>query len=331
MAIIEIKNLTKKFNGLTAVDNVSLDIEEGELFGFLGPNGAGKTTTISMLSTTLRPTSGTATLAGFDIIKEQHDVRQNIGIVFQDPSLDTELTGRENLRFHGRMYNMPHDLREQRIAEVLELVELTDKADIVVKKYSGGMKRRLEIARGLMHHPKVLFLDEPTLGLDPQTRRRLWSYIHNLNKSENVTMMLTTHYMDEADKLCNRVGIIDRGKIVAVDTNHNLKKVVGGDVVTLGTDNPQKLRAALETEVKVGKIEVKEDSITFVISDGDHFIPQIIKCAEHRGIDISSVHSDEPSLEDVFIHYTGKRVRDKEADEKDNFRDHVRQRQKMRR
>jgi len=326
MAIIELKNLTKKFNGFTAVDNVSLQIQEGELFGFLGPNGAGKTTTISMLSTILTPTSGTATLAGFDIIREQHDVRQNIGIVFQDPSLDIELTGRENLSFHGRMYNMSRELREKRTAEVLKLVELENKADVIVKKYSGGMKRRLEIARGLMHHPKVLFLDEPTLGLDPQTRRRLWDYIHELNTKENVTIMLTTHYMDEADQLCDRVGIIDRGKIVAVDTNEQLKKVVGGDVVILGTNKPAELKATLEKESAFSKIEKYDSKVKLVAADGDKMIPRIVRCAEEKGIDINFVHSEHPTLEDVFIHYTGRSIREEEADSKEIFKNHARMR-----
>lgn len=326
MPIIEIKKLTKKFNGLTAVDNVSLNIEEGELFGFLGPNGAGKTTTISMLSTTLRPTSGTAKLAGFDIVKQQHDVRQNIGIVFQDPSLDIELTGRENLSFHGRMYDMERALREKRTAEVLKLVELDDKADVLVKKYSGGMKRRLEIARGLMHHPKVLFLDEPTLGLDPQTRRRLWAYIHELNEKENVTIMLTTHYMDEADQLCDRVGIIDKGKMVAVDTSQNLKKVVGGDIVILGTDKPSDLKAALDKEPIFEDVKKYDSRVKLVVRDGDKMIPRIIRCAEDRNIDINFVHSEHPTLEDVFIHYTGRSIRDEEADSQDRFKAHVRMR-----
>lgn len=324
MTIIELKKLTKKFNGFTAVDNIDLSIEEGELFGFLGPNGAGKTTTISMLSTTLHPTSGTAVLAGYDIKKEQHDVRQNIGIVFQDQSLDTELTGRENLNFHGRMYNMNKELRESRVSEVLALVELQDKADVIVKKYSGGMKRRLEIARGLMHHPKILFLDEPTLGLDPQTRRRLWDYIKKLNQSENVTIMLTTHYMDEADQLCDRIGIIDNGKIVAVDSNEKLKQVIGGDVVILKADKVEDLKKLLLKKNITKKVDIEKDSLKFVAADGDHVIPDIIRSAEKQGIDICYVHSNHPSLEDVFIHYTGKKIRDEVSDGKDQFKNNMR-------
>ncbi len=217
------KNLTKRFNSLKAVDSVSLEIEEGELFGLLGPNGAGKTTFISMLATMRRPSSGSAQLCGYDVVKSQDDVRKCIGIVFQDPSLDDELYGTENLDMHARLYHMKSGERKKRTKEVLRLMGLTSKARMQVKTYSGGMKRRLEIARGLMHKPRVLFLDEPTLGLDPQTRRNIWNFIKKLKK-EGVTIILTTHYMEEADYLCDRVAIIDHGKIIALDTPKRLKK-----------------------------------------------------------------------------------------------------------
>ncbi|MFX1509288.1 MAG: ATP-binding cassette domain-containing protein [Promethearchaeota archaeon] len=234
MSIIEVKELTKVFDEeLTAVDHVSFSVEEGEIFGFLGPNGAGKTTTLNMLATILRPTSGTAVVNGFDIHKDPDSVRRSIGFVFQDPTLDIELTGRENLDFHGRLYGLTKKERQDRIKEILEVVQLTDRADAFVKTYSGGMKRRLEIARGLLHYPKVLFLDEPTLGLDPQTRRAIWDYIIKLNQENNVTIILTTHYTEEADHLCNRIQIIDFGKIVANDTPGNLKETLQGDVVGL--------------------------------------------------------------------------------------------------
>ena len=234
ISIIEVKGLTKVFNGdLTAVDNISFTVEEGEIFGFLGPNGAGKTTTLNMLATLLRPTSGTATINGFDITKDQDNVRRNIGYVFQDPTLDIELTGRENLDFHGRIYGLTKEQRKERTEEILEVVQLTERADVLVKTYSGGMKRRLEIGRGLLHYPKVLFLDEPTLGLDPQTRRAIWEYIQRLNQEQNVTIILTTHYTDEADHLCKRIQIIDFGKIVALDTAENLKARLEGDIVSL--------------------------------------------------------------------------------------------------
>ncbi|MFX0168631.1 MAG: ATP-binding cassette domain-containing protein, partial [Candidatus Hodarchaeota archaeon] len=234
MSIIEVKELTKVFNGnLTAVDNISFTVDEGEIFGFLGPNGAGKTTTLNMLATLLRPTNGTAIVNGFDILKEPDNVRRSIGFVFQDPTLDIELTGRENLDFHGRIYGLTKQQRQERIKEILEVVQLTERADVYVKTYSGGMKRRLEIARGLLHYPKVLFLDEPTLGLDPQTRRAIWEYIQRLNREQNVTIILTTHYTTEADYLCNRIQIIDFGKIVALDTTENLKAGLEGDIVSL--------------------------------------------------------------------------------------------------
>jgi len=218
-------------------------VKEGEILGFLGPNGAGKTTTLNMLATLLRPTSGTATVNGYDILAEPDAVRRSIGYVFQDTTLDIELTGRENLDFHGRLYGLERNTRQQRIKEVLELVQLTDRADNFVKTYSGGMKRRLEIARGLLHHPKVLFLDEPTLGLDPQTRRSIWEHIQRLNQEKNVTIILTTHYTEEADYLCKRILIIDFGKIVVLDTPDNLKARLEGDVVTLLFKDP----AAIET------------------------------------------------------------------------------------
>ena len=237
--IIEVKELTKVFNGeLTAVDHVSFTVEEGEIFGFLGPNGAGKTTTLNMLATILRPSSGTAIVNGFDIHDKPDDVRRSIGFVFQDPTLDIELTGRENLDFHGRLYGLNKKERQERIEEILKVVQLTDRADAFVKTYSGGMKRRLEIARGLLHYPKVLFLDEPTLGLDPQTRRAIWDYIVKLNQEQNVTIILTTHYTEEADHLCNRIQIIDFGKIVANDTPENLKATLQGDVVGLTFKDP---------------------------------------------------------------------------------------------
>ena len=237
MDIIKTEDLTKKFSDLTAVNSISFSVKKGEIFGFLGPNGAGKTTTIKMLTTLLNPTKGSALVADYDIIKKRDKVRQNIGVVFQEPALDTELTGRENLDFHARMYGLDSDKRKSRINDVLKLVDLEDKKDVFVKNYSGGMKRRLEIARGLMHFPTVLFLDEPTLGLDAQTRRAIWNYILRMNKDEGTTIFLTTHYMDEADYLCDRVGIIDRGKILIIDSTSNLKNSIGNDVITLSCSN----------------------------------------------------------------------------------------------
>lgn len=236
--IITTKNLTKKFKDLTAVDKLNLEIKEGEIFGLLGPNGAGKTTTISMLCTILKPTSGTAKVNGYDIMTQPDKVRSSIGIVFQEPSVDDLLTGRENLEIHSLIYKIPKEIRKKRVEEVLDLVGLQNRANSLVKTYSGGMRRRLELARGLMHHPKILFLDEPTLGLDPQTREHIWDYIKKLSKEEKITIVLTTHYMEEADLLCDRIAIIDSGKIVVLDSSKKLKNKVGEDIIVIKMDNP---------------------------------------------------------------------------------------------
>lgn len=318
MEAIQIKNLTKKFNGFTAVDSISLDIKEGELFGLLGPNGAGKTTTLNMLSTLLKPTSGTASVNGFDL-KEQDSVRKSIGLVFQDPSLDDELTGLQNLEMHGRLYHMPAQLREKRIEQVLKLVELEDKAKQKVKTYSGGMKRRLEIARGLMHHPKILFLDEPTLGLDPQTRRNIWEHIEKLNKTENLTIILTTHYMEEADYLCDRVAIIDHGKIIASDTPDNLKNVLGGDVLTLETPDPEGAKDLFKSEC-TGGCHVHDGKLSLSLRDGEKRIPEILRIAAKHGVVVDSVNLKKPTLEDVFIHFTGRTIREEEVSAADRMR-----------
>lgn len=224
MNIIEVKNLVKNFNGLTAVNGISFSVGKGDIFAFLGPNGAGKTTTIKILTTLLSPTSGQISLNGYDPIKQKDDVRKSFGIVFQDPSLDEELTAKENLEFHGVLYKVPKKLREERIKELLELVELWDRRDHFVKTFSGGMRRRLEIARGLLHHPKIFFLDEPTIGLDPQTRNHIWRYIKNLNKKEKITIFFTTHYIEEAEKMAKKVAIIDYGKIVGQGTSRDLMR-----------------------------------------------------------------------------------------------------------
>lgn len=222
--IIEVKNLTKKFKEFTAVDDISFTVNEGDIFAFLGPNGAGKTTTIKMLTTLLKPTEGEIILNGFDAVKNSDNVRKSFGIVFQDPSLDDELSAFENMEFHGVLYGVPKKVRKERIKQLLEMVDLWDKKDKLVKTFSGGMKRRLEIARGLLHHPKILFLDEPTLGLDPQTRNHIWKYIKELNKKEKVTVFLTTHYMDEAEKMSNKIAVIDHGNIITQGTVNELKK-----------------------------------------------------------------------------------------------------------
>src|SRR5574341_488201 len=248
--IIEVKNLVRKFGEFTAVKGVSFEVKPGEIFGFLGPNGAGKTTTINMLCTLLKPTDGQAIVNGFDVRRQQDAVRKSIGLIFQDPSLDERLTGRENLRFHAMLYDVSQSDFNKRADEVLAMVDLTDKAGEVVRNYSGGMKRRLEIARGLLHHPRVLFLDEPTIGLDPQTRRHIWDYLLKLRQSEGVTMFMTTHYMDEAEN-CDRIAVIDHGDIVALDTPDRLKRMVGGDILTVRTSDNALATKKLQTEHKI--------------------------------------------------------------------------------
>lgn len=320
MDIIVTENLTKTFDGCTAVDHIKFSVKEGEVFGFLGPNGAGKTTTIKMLTTLLYPTLGSASIAGFDILKQRAKVRENIGVVFQEPALDTELTCRENLDFHARMYGLSPDIRKKRIIEVLTLVDLLDKKDVLVKNYSGGMKRRLEIARGLMHSPRVLFLDEPTLGLDAQTRRAIWDYIKKLNKDENTTIFLTTHYMDEADFLCHRIGIIHHGKILVMNAVDVLKKSVGNDVITLSCSDCPVLQKRLEKEPWISQITPHGSFITLGVERGEEKIPVIFDIARAVNVKISSIDVRKPTLDDVFLHYTGRRMREQTTEAPANKR-----------
>ena len=322
--VIETNKLTRKFNGFTAVDSINLQIRKGELFGLLGPNGAGKTTTLSMLSTIRRPTSGTARVNGFDVNTQQDEVRNSIGIVFQDPSLDDELTAYENLDFHAMLYGMPAGQRIERIKEVLELVELSEKRNEQVKRFSGGMKRRLEIARGLIHHPKVLFLDEPTLGLDPQTRRNIWDHIREMNKSEDVTVVITTHYMEEADSLCDRVAVIDQGKIIALDSPDKLKHSLGGDIISLEADAG--LLPHLKKIKNIKKIKRMNGEMSISAQDAEHVIPAIFEIAQKNKIEIHSISLRHPTLEDVFLQLTGKSIRDEKAGAMDMFRTRIRSR-----
>ncbi|MBI4173485.1 MAG: ATP-binding cassette domain-containing protein [Candidatus Aenigmarchaeota archaeon] len=313
---IATKNLTKEFGRNRAVASISLEIKQGEIFGLLGPNGAGKTTTISMLSTLIQPTSGSAQVSGFGL-ERQDEIRKAIGIVFQDPSLDDELTGKENLDFHGRLYHMPSQLRAIRISAVLKLVGLEDKAGQQVKTYSGGMKRRLEIARGLMHHPKILFLDEPTLGLDPQTRRGIWDYISKLNQREKVTIILTTHYMEEADALCDRIAIIDRGKIIALGTPTSLKDSLGGDVLVIEAIEVEKLASLLNG---TGKTKITAGQLSVTVHNGERMAPKLLAIAAKHKIKITSLSLKKPTLEDVFIRHTGRTIREEEASPLDMMR-----------
>jgi ABC-2 type transport system ATP-binding protein len=318
-AIIEVKNLVKKYGNLEAVKGISFQVMEGEVFGFLGPNGAGKTTTISILCTLLSPTSGTALVNGYDVARQKDEVRESIGLVFQDPSLDERLTARENLLFHAFAYRVPKGEREKRINEVLGMVELSDRADDLVETFSGGMKRRLEIARGLLHYPKVLFLDEPTLGLDPQTRNSIWEYIHHLRKEEGITIFMTTHYMDEAEN-CDRIAIIDYGRIVALDTPEGLKALVGGDVIRLTTEDDREAEKLLLERYGVKMIQDR-DCLCFEVEGGDSFIPKLIREFPLR-IDSISLH--RPTLEDVFLKLTGHEIRPEASDEVDKIRSFIR-------
>lgn len=320
MQVIEVQELVRRFGDFVAVDGVSFAVEEGEIFGFLGPNGAGKSTTINMLCTLLRPTSGQALVNGFDVRTQQGKVRGSIGLIFQDPSLDDRLTGRENLQFHAMLYDVSRASYLKRASEVLDMVDLLDQAGDIVRTYSGGMKRRLEIARGLLHHPRVLFLDEPTIGLDPQTRRHIWEYLLALRERENVTMFMTTHYMEEAEH-CDRIAIIDHGQSIALDTPENLKALVGGDVVTLRTaDNLlaiERLRAEHDVEPREGP----EGQLIVETVRGDQFIPQLMATLANSGtpVEVTSVNLRRPTLEDVFIKLTGRAIREEEANQARDF------------
>ncbi len=321
MDAIHVESLTKKFNGFTAVDRIDFSVAAGELFGLLGPNGAGKTTTINMLSTLLVPTSGRAEVAGFEVSRNRDAVRKSIGVVFQESALDGKLTGRENLDVHAMMYGLTTADRRARIEEVLELVELTEKAGVLVENYSGGMKRRLEIARGLMHRPKVLFLDEPTLGLDAQTRRHIWDYIKRLNRGFGVTIILTTHYMEEADYLCQRTAIMDLGKFVALGSPSGLKDVLGGDVVSMEFERGlEDFRSRLEGLDWIKRIKQHDGSLSLTMEKGERRIPELINLASSVGASVTCVSLRKPSLEDVFLHFTGRTIREQEASQSERFR-----------
>ena len=313
MKAIEVNNLTKMFGHLVAVDHISFEVEEGEVFGFLGPNGAGKTTIIMMLATALNPTSGSASVCGCDIIKDRDELRKSIAVVFEELSLDINLTGRENLDFHARMYHLDKKTREERVSQALDLVGLKDKQNILVKHYSGGMQRRLEIARGMLNYPKVLFLDEPTLGLDVQTRRLLWDYARKLNRESGTTILLNTHYVEEADYLCDRIAILDQGKIVVTDTPEKLKDSVGDSLLSIKFSPEAQLAnlAELLSEANwVKRVDPRDSWLELSIRSGGTRIPEVVKLARDHGFAISSVSEHKPSLEDVFLHYAGKKLRD---------------------
>ena len=324
---IKVEDLTRTFNGLVAVDHISFTVKSGELFGLLGPNGAGKTTTINMLSTLLKSTSGYGEVAGHDISKSKDDIRRSIGVVFQEPALDIKLTGKENLEFHAMMYGLKKEERKERVEHVLRLVELTEKKDVLVENFSGGMKRRLEIARGLIHKPEVLFLDEPTLGLDAQTRHHIWDYIKKLNKEGGVTIILTTHYMEEADFLCDRIAIMDRGKFVAMDTPAQLKDILGGDVVSMEIEGKaDTLIDEINNLDWVKNMTRHNETLSLTMEKGERRIPQLINVARENGVNVTCVHLRKPSLEDVFLHFTGRTIREEEASQAERNRAMIRAR-----
>ncbi|MFG1684147.1 ATP-binding cassette domain-containing protein [Nonomuraea sp. NPDC049269] len=306
-AAVAVHGLKKNYGKVEAVKGVDLEVAPGEVFGFLGPNGAGKTTTISMLCTLVNPTGGSATVAGYDVVRERDEVRRNIGLVFQDPTLDGYLSAEQNLRFHAELYGVPKSIVGDRIKQVMEMVALWDRKDAKVMTFSGGMKRRLEIARGLLHSPRVLFLDEPTVGLDPQTRSAIWGYINQLRHLEDITIFMTTHYMDEAE-YCDRIAIIDHGELVVIDSPEALKASIGKDRVQIQTGDDEAAIKALREKFDLDAA-VREGAVTFAVASGEEFVPRLFA---ELGMPIRSVSVSRPSLDDVFMNYTGSTIRDAE-------------------
>ncbi|MEW6410686.1 MAG: ATP-binding cassette domain-containing protein [Nitrospirota bacterium] len=312
---IEVLETTKKFGELIAVDNVSFKVTEGEFFGFLGPNGAGKTTLIRMLTTLLKPTSGKAVVAGYDVMKEPEAVRHEIGVVPQTMTSDLDLTGYENMDIYGRFYRIPKKIRHERISYLLELVGLSSRANDLVATYSGGMRRRLEIARVMVHRPKILFLDEPTLGLDPQSRRVAWELIERFREGDSLSVFLTTHYMEEAETLCDRVAIIDKGKIIALGSPEELKtQIPGNDIISIITSEvTDELNERVKNLPFVHKINAEETTLRVYVDNGAQNLPTLIEEVKSLGIEVVSASIHQQTLEDVFIHYTGRAIREEEA------------------
>ena len=306
--IIETHDISKKYDDFTAVNGVNLKVPKNSVYGVLGPNGAGKTTLISMLCTILHPTSGTATVNGYDVTKHPKEVRESIGIVFQSRALDDMLTGREHLEMHASLYGVPKDVRQTRIDEILDLIALGKKSDEFVKTYSGGMKRRLEIGRGLIHHPKVLFLDEPTLGLDPQTRESIWNYIQELNQHQDVSVLMTTHYMEEADKLCDEIAIINQGQIITADSPKNLKRELKADTITMQVDKLEEFTEKVEKLDFVKETYVMDSEIKLMVERGENLVAELVNFANENNVFVYSIELEHPNLEDVFLKYTGRTI-----------------------
>jgi ABC-2 type transport system ATP-binding protein len=312
---VSVSGLVRRYGEVEAVRGIDLSVDADETFGFLGPNGAGKSTTINILCTLIRPTEGAARVAGYDVVRERDEVRRNIGLVFQDTTLDGYLSAERNLRLHAELYGMPRSLIAPRVRDVLDMVGLWDRRNSKVSTFSGGMKRRLEIARGLLHSPRVLFLDEPTIGLDPQTRASIWSYIRELRNREHITIFMTTHYMDEAE-YCDRIAIIDQGKIIALDTPQALKASIGKDRVQIHTDHDARAIQALQEQFGI-TATMAEGAVTFAVEEGEQFIPKLFS---DFPVAIQSVNVSRPSLDDVFMSYTGTTIRDAEASTADQLR-----------
>ena len=313
---IETKSLTKYFGGVTAVNDISFSVEKGEIFGFLGPNGAGKSTTMMIFTTLLKPTSGHALISGFDVMTNAKQVRENIGYVQQESTVDEYLSGRENLILQAKLNHIPKGEIDKRIDEVLELIELVDKQDQAVVTYSGGMRKRLDIAGGLLHRPRVLFLDEPTVGLDIQTRRKIWEYIKKIHTEFDMTIFLTTHYMEEADKLCDRIGIIDGGKIQVIDTPENMKNALGNEVISIIVEEGDHHNSFLSEIRKIEFVKkISEDGfkLTLFASNGTEVIPKIFQISSKLDVKIISISLTQPTLDDVFISYTGHEIRDDDS------------------
>ena len=320
MHAIEVDSLTKKFGDFKAIDNISFDVEEGEIFGFLGPNGAGKSTTMMILTTLLKPSSGKVLVGGYDILSDAKKVREKIGYVQQEISVDEFLTGRENLYLHARINHIPSNLIKSRIDDVLELVELGEKQDHATLTYSGGMRKRLDIANGLLSRPSVLFLDEPTVGLDIQTRRRIWGYIKKIRKDFGMTIFISTHYMEEADDLCGRIGIIDFGKIQVIDTPKSMKRAIGNEIISFnlvdGKANQDTLIDQINNIEFVKEVKNKQDSITVFSTNSNEVIPKIFQASTNLNMKINSLTLKQPTLDDVFISYTGHDLRDETENKK---------------
>ncbi|WP_117161066.1 ATP-binding cassette domain-containing protein [Paraliobacillus sp. X-1268] len=318
--IVEVKGLKKRYKDFEAVKGLDLQVAEGEIFGFLGPNGAGKSTTINMLSTITKPSEGVAKINGFDNVKEKNKVRESIGLIFQESTLDEKLTANENLMLHCKFYNVPKKLREERIKEVVKIVDLEDKRPNIVETFSGGMKRRLEIARGLLHYPRVLFLDEPTVGLDPQTRNHIWEYILKLKEIQGITIFLTTHYMDEAE-ICDRVAVMDGGQLIALDTPEQLKTNVGGDIIEVSTADNGKAKRLITETYQTDVTESGEGKLSFQVEDVSAFLVEFVR---NFSIPITTVNLRRPTLNDVFLNLTGREIREESVSQKELMKKNMR-------